>query len=346
MAPLKSSLARTVGKLLGVNKDTDLSLRGDVQSSRRSIPPISATGGTEYTYNGKKIHAFTSTGPNPFSFTGEGTVEYVIVAGGGAGAANHGGGGGAGGYRTGTVPISGPGNLTVTVGAGGAIGANPPQVGSSGDPSSVNFPGSTITTYGGGQGAGPSVPGSSGNGGSGGGGVRGSGTWPSVDSPRGWGLNPSTPAPIIGGFPNYVPGTTTGYPGGDNQSTASEYGGGGGGGAGGAGEPTLNPGGDGGIGIQIPTTFRDPSNPYGNPGPNSQDFWVAGGGGGGAHSGSGGVGGGPGGPYAGGANGGNAPGNAGSTATANTGGGGGGGASGNANGGAGGSGIVLIAYPE
>lgn len=34
MAPIKSSLARTVGKLLGVSKDTDLSLRGDVQSTR------------------------------------------------------------------------------------------------------------------------------------------------------------------------------------------------------------------------------------------------------------------------------------------------------------------------
>ena len=34
MAPIKSSLARTVSKLFGVQKDTDLSLRGDVQSSR------------------------------------------------------------------------------------------------------------------------------------------------------------------------------------------------------------------------------------------------------------------------------------------------------------------------
>ena len=37
MAPLRSSLARTVGKLLGISKGTDLSLRGHVQSSRR--PP-------------------------------------------------------------------------------------------------------------------------------------------------------------------------------------------------------------------------------------------------------------------------------------------------------------------
>ena len=33
MAPIKSSLARTVGKLLGISKNTDLSLRGNVQSN-------------------------------------------------------------------------------------------------------------------------------------------------------------------------------------------------------------------------------------------------------------------------------------------------------------------------
>ena len=32
MAPIKSSLARTVSKLLGVSKDTDLTLRGNSQS--------------------------------------------------------------------------------------------------------------------------------------------------------------------------------------------------------------------------------------------------------------------------------------------------------------------------
>ena len=35
MSPLKSSLARSVGRLLGVQKDTDLSLRGDVQTTRK-----------------------------------------------------------------------------------------------------------------------------------------------------------------------------------------------------------------------------------------------------------------------------------------------------------------------
>ena len=36
MAPIKSSLAKTVGKLFGVSKDTDLSLRGHVQSLREN----------------------------------------------------------------------------------------------------------------------------------------------------------------------------------------------------------------------------------------------------------------------------------------------------------------------
>lgn len=34
MAPLKSSLSKSVGKLIGVFRDRDLSLRGIVQSSR------------------------------------------------------------------------------------------------------------------------------------------------------------------------------------------------------------------------------------------------------------------------------------------------------------------------
>ena len=47
MSPLKSSLARTVGKLLGVQKDTDLSLRGGVQSNRSSPAGFESSGGTK-----------------------------------------------------------------------------------------------------------------------------------------------------------------------------------------------------------------------------------------------------------------------------------------------------------
>ena len=59
MAPFKSSLARSAGKLFGVFKETDLSLRGASQSSRYIVPPFtggpfrSSTGGTTFTlYNG------------------------------------------------------------------------------------------------------------------------------------------------------------------------------------------------------------------------------------------------------------------------------------------------------
>ena len=36
MAPIKSTLARSVSKLFGVNKNRDLSLRGDVQTQKES----------------------------------------------------------------------------------------------------------------------------------------------------------------------------------------------------------------------------------------------------------------------------------------------------------------------
>ena len=49
MAPIKSSLSRSVSKLLGVFKDTDLSLRGNAQSNRVPPPPFEASGGTKTT---------------------------------------------------------------------------------------------------------------------------------------------------------------------------------------------------------------------------------------------------------------------------------------------------------
>ena len=59
MAPIRSSLARTVGRLLGVQKDTDLSLRGHQQSSRRPPdPPVEASGGTKRTFGEYQFHVF------------------------------------------------------------------------------------------------------------------------------------------------------------------------------------------------------------------------------------------------------------------------------------------------
>ena len=39
MAPFKSSLAKSAGKLFGVFREADLSLRGATQSTRQIIPP-------------------------------------------------------------------------------------------------------------------------------------------------------------------------------------------------------------------------------------------------------------------------------------------------------------------
>ncbi len=44
MAPFKSSLARSAGKLFGVFKEADLSLRGATQSTRHVITGLNATG--------------------------------------------------------------------------------------------------------------------------------------------------------------------------------------------------------------------------------------------------------------------------------------------------------------
>tara|TARA_B100000131_G_scaffold296774_1_gene314969 strand:+ start:473 stop:1648 length:1176 start_codon:yes stop_codon:yes gene_type:complete len=114
-------------------------------------------------------------------------------------------------------------------------------------------------------------------------------------------------------------------------------GGGGGGGAGGQGENSgpTEPAGDGGEGMRLPITFRDPTNPFGAPGndpvvgPNQH--WVAGGGAGS-----------PGGDRVngGGSSSGGGAGSAGQDYT------GGGGGAGKTEGGPGGPGQVLIAYPN
>jgi len=293
--------------------------------------PKGATGGAITVYNSKVIHTFTSSGtftaPGPFNET----VEYVVVAGGGSGAVLF-GGGGAGGYRTGTTPISGPGSTTVQVGAGGAaplFSNGNPDNGENGTPS---YFGSPITSAGGGGGA--SAPGDAGlAGGSGGGGSD----WSAGGTAGGAGNTPPVSPP-------------QGNPGGDAAGT--DRGGGGGGGAGGAGQDGATNGGDGGIGVQLPTTFRDPKAATGQPGPGGGKYWVAGGGGGGAYTGNGGgpggSGGGSGGPYAGGGPGGTNPYGNGAEGRENSGGGGGGGTRNNdyARGGMGGSGIVIIAYPS
>jgi len=305
---------------------------------------FSATGGTITTYNGNTIHTFTA--PGTFTVSGAPptfNVEYVVVGGGG-GSASLAGGGGAGGYITGTTPIgAGPVSKSVQVGSGGT-GVGGVQS-NDGEDSYFGIP---ITAAGGGGSSDGNYPfpGSGHGGGSGGGGRGDVGNGP---FPGGSGNVYSPQSP---NFPGPAPGQ--GYPGGSSGGPGVGSGGNagaGGGGAGGAGESKAGvsyPGGYGGIGIQLPATFRNPASPIGAPGPGGGSFWVAGGGGGNGSfygTGSGGSGGGPGGPYAGGGGGGpstfSVP-TQGTNGTANTGGGAGGGTPGST----GGSGIVLIAYPS
>ena len=92
---LKSSLARSVGHLLGVKKNTDLSLRGDSQYV---------------------------TPPPP-------ELRFAMFGGGGSGGAWTAGGGGGGGYIEESVAIDTGATYTVTIGGGGsAPGPAPPHL--------------------------------------------------------------------------------------------------------------------------------------------------------------------------------------------------------------------------
>lgn len=193
------------------------------------IGAFAATGGTVTTSGGYTIHTFTSSG-NFQVLSGSKTVEYLIVAGGGGGGSDLAGGGGAGGLLSGTTSVT-PTNYTITVGSGGIAALS--VRGNSRGGSGVNSSAFSLTSIGGGGGAGywNGVSGANigSNGGSGGGGGA-------ADA-----------------FPGGVGGTGTagqGFDGG-RAGGAGGYPGGGGGGAsvagGNSGESSV--GGTGGNGV-------------------------------------------------------------------------------------------------
>ena len=340
-----------------------------------------ATGGLISYYNNKVIHTFTSSGT--FTSTGGNITdcEYILIGGGGGGGAGHqngvgGGGGGAGQYLAfGPVTIPAPAK-PVIVGAGGkawAVGESASQ-----PAPEYNLRGGYPTTFN------SQVAGGGGAGGTSGAGYPGNPPYTGFDGKAG---TPGGSGSGGGkdGFDNGPAGAGNGSspggnPGADGPTNTSNAGHGGGG-AGGAGSDGTTPsspqkGGDGGAGVQLPTTFRDPSQTFGlGPGSPSPYHWVAGGGAGGVHAppnnhgnrqGAGGDGvvgtaANPNAPednsslatpYAGGGNGGHGRGDNtarnGNFGLDNTGGGGGGGGTAvpaGADGGHGGSGVVLIAYP-
>ena len=345
MAPLRSSLARTVSRLLGVQTDSDLSLRPRVQSSRFKSGSVVASGGNidgATPGNGFKYHVFTSSGSLVLDASSTPvSVEYLVVAGGGAGGYDRGGGGGAGGLRSNSPTCPAPRRTpsftmetgttyTITVGTGGithnAYGAPTDLKGGN---SSID---STVIASGGGAISGPLRDGGSGFGG-GSGGQDGAGdTVASPDS-----LSP----------------TVQGFDGGGIESdpVSPNNGSGGGGGAGGPGggsdPPSTGNAGVDGPGLAIPgfagPLFPTMPTPWKNAvGPTG--LYAGGGGGAGSQDSQGPPNGGAGGPGGGGA-GGTGPGADGTAGITNTGGGGGGGNNlPQGDGAAGGSGIVIIRY--
>lgn len=130
--------------------------------------PFDASGGTETTVDGYKIHTFTTSGTFTPALTREGKIEYLVAGAGGAGATfspQGGGGGGAGDVKTGFMTIA-KGTSPITVTVGSAASGN-------GTPSSF----STITANGGagasGRSGGMSGSGIAGGGPSDGGGAGG-----------------------------------------------------------------------------------------------------------------------------------------------------------------------------
>ena len=217
MAPFKSSLARSAGKLFGVFKERDLSLRGATQTDR--VPP-------------------------------PGTFTFAMFGGGGSGGGWVAGGGGGGGYVEEESDIVTGVTYSVAIGAAGATPGSPTPQGEGNDGGNTTFvtPSGTFTAYGGGgagQNNGAGRPGGSG-GGSGG----------TSNSTIGYGnrvtgspSNPASAAPpqpqVLSRVQGYDGGTYGPQPGGENS--------GGGGGAGGAGGTGTGPntGGAGGTGITL-----------------------------------------------------------------------------------------------
>ena len=243
MAPIKSSLAITVGKLLGVQSNSDLSLRGRRQDAKL-VGVFRASGGVEYEPgNGYKYHVFLAPNSDNFTVFNESTnLEVLVVAGGGAaGDGNYSGGGGGGGIIHDTsFPITANTTYPITVGAGGQNpGSGVNATGVNGGDSYFGPPSAPQGLTGKGGGGGgchdgvAASPGGSGGGDGSSPGGRGDATQPSVTKPA----------------------TATNYGfrgGGPADSGAVSAAGGGGSGAIGAVNPGPSIGGLGGYGTAFP----------------------------------------------------------------------------------------------
>ena len=231
-----------------------------------------ATGGSISFYDAgpglKAIHTFRT--PGTFTATEALDCEIVMIGGGGGGGYQNAGGGGAGGYRhIASHPVPAAGHA-VAVGEFGQGNGHGPST-SPGD--TINLRNGSPTTFAAGSLA-VGGGGSGGNEGPGGGSAQG-------------GVTPGPTGGSSGGGGRHQGSATTSGPYGNDGGNGSspEVSGGGGGGAGGAGQSAQPPqtGGHGGLGVQLPTTFRDPRGFKYGQGPDNSYWWVAGGGAGGSY---------------------------------------------------------------
>ena len=187
MAPIKSSLARTVSKLLGVYRDRDTSLRGFVSESRRiatSVLTVPSSINAPQEWDLEDPLVITSANSfdisvNPKS-AGNLTVKtHIWGAGGGAGSPS-GGNGGAGGFTVGDLTlvkgttykfvVGNSSNSSSDSGSPAGFGGNAGAGGGySGVFTTSISQANAIILAGGGGGAGGNDSGSHGNGGGGGG---------------------------------------------------------------------------------------------------------------------------------------------------------------------------------
>ena len=133
MSPIRSTLARSLSKLLNLQQNEDIDqLRGrDKKNNERRPSQWGASGGTKITSGDYTYHVFTVDTPAPESslvisaIRDTKTAMVFAVGGGASGARDDGGGGGAGSaVLDPSFVLGGEVAYAVTVGAGGAaVGA-------------------------------------------------------------------------------------------------------------------------------------------------------------------------------------------------------------------------------
>ena len=255
MAPLRSTLGRSVGRLLGIRRTNDLAGVGDGGAAEHTQlnsrykggtrkTSFEASGGSKVTSGDYTYHIFTS--PDTFELSEELDCDILVVAGGGGGGdgspspgpgGQFGGGGGAGGiaYAENFPVNTSPHPVSVGEGGTHGDGGTPGQGSDGGNTTFQTAPSPMyILAKGGGGGGGCKAKGSTG-GSSGGAGRDYSG---SADSGTQPGTNPS---PLVTDYGN--DGT-----GGSSSTWCSGGGAGGAGGNGVAGTPGGQPDGPGGTG--------------------------------------------------------------------------------------------------